>query len=242
MRLESIKGPASTTVIAASLLALALASTSFGDEPGLIGRLFRQGGVGPDDPARAIGPADAPPRSGPTCPAGLEHPAVDLAGRRPEDHAQVPGQQAGDRGRPGRHPGLHRPDRTTAASSGCSSRSTPTARSSTARASTRSAPTPSSRSSRPSPRATSPSSRAIAAARRATSSRPSTWSSYERSLGRLKATSFSFSGNPQGCDHAVIHLNKVLENLETRINPAAPVVNAPAASGILAPELHLSSP
>ena len=29
---------------------------------------------------------------------------------------------------------------------------------------------------------------------------------YERSLGRLRANAFSFSGNPQGCDHAVRHL------------------------------------
>jgi hypothetical protein len=53
---------------------------------------------------------------------------------------------------------------------------------------------------------------------------------YERSYGRLRANSFSYSGNTQGCDHAVHHLQKVLDDLQTRLSPAAPSATAPAAS------------
>ena len=41
---------------------------------------------------------------------------------------------------------------------------------------------------------------------------------YERNLGRLRATSFSYSGNPQGCDHAVRHLHASLEALQAKIS------------------------
>ena len=41
---------------------------------------------------------------------------------------------------------------------------------------------------------------------------------YERNLGRLRATSFSYSGNPQGCDHAVRHLHVTLEALQAKIS------------------------
>lgn len=45
---------------------------------------------------------------------------------------------------------------------------------------------------------------------------------YERSLGRLRANAFSFSGNPQGCDHAVRHLQNALDGLQTKLGrPAA---------------------
>ena len=47
---------------------------------------------------------------------------------------------------------------------------------------------------------------------------------YERSYGRLRANSFSFAGNPQGCDHAVHRLQTALDTLQTKISPAAPSV------------------
>ena len=50
---------------------------------------------------------------------------------------------------------------------------------------------------------------------------------FDRSLGRLRANSFSFSGNPQGCDHAVIHLQKVLDDLQTKLG--APTLSSPTA-------------
>ena len=54
---------------------------------------------------------------------------------------------------------------------------------------------------------------------------------YERSYGRLRANSFSYSGNTQGCDHAVHHLQKVLDDLQTKLSPSAPsAAPAPAVS------------
>lgn len=41
---------------------------------------------------------------------------------------------------------------------------------------------------------------------------------YERAYGRLRANSFSYSGNPQGCDHAVHNLHKVLEDLQMKLS------------------------
>ena len=72
---------------------------------------------------------------------------------------------------------------------------------------------------------------------------------FDRSLGRLRASSFSYSGNPQGCDHAVHHLQKVLDELQTKLSPAAPNASptasntaAPSARGMLTtPPLPLTS-
>lgn len=36
---------------------------------------------------------------------------------------------------------------------------------------------------------------------------------YDRSLGRLRAHAFSYSGNPEGCDDSVVHLHKSVEDL-----------------------------
>jgi hypothetical protein len=52
---------------------------------------------------------------------------------------------------------------------------------------------------------------------------------YERRLGRLQAHSFSYSGNPQGCDHVIRHLHTALENLQTKLS-RQPVATG-AASG-----------
>ncbi len=41
---------------------------------------------------------------------------------------------------------------------------------------------------------------------------------YERRLGRLMAHSLSYSGNTQGCDHAVHHLHTTLENLQMKLS------------------------
>lgn len=45
---------------------------------------------------------------------------------------------------------------------------------------------------------------------------------FERSLGRLRANAFSFSGNQQGCDHAVRHLQTVLDGLQEKFSRPAP--------------------
>ena len=52
---------------------------------------------------------------------------------------------------------------------------------------------------------------------------------YERSYGKLKATAFSYSGNPQGCDPSIKHLHVALEALQTKLmNTAAPAPAAPS--------------
>jgi hypothetical protein len=58
---------------------------------------------------------------------------------------------------------------------------------------------------------------------------------YERRLGRLQAHSFSYSGNPQGCDHVIRHLHTAIENLQAKLSRppaqtvgASPVGSAPA--------------
>jgi hypothetical protein len=57
---------------------------------------------------------------------------------------------------------------------------------------------------------------------------------FERSLGRLRANAFSYSGNPQGCDNAIRHLHGTLDNLQAKLVRTKPVgasagVNSPAA-------------
>jgi hypothetical protein len=56
---------------------------------------------------------------------------------------------------------------------------------------------------------------------------------FERRLGRLLAHSFSYSGNPQGCDHAVRHIHTALETLQSKLSrqPATTTPAAPAATG-----------
>ncbi|MDB5352202.1 MAG: hypothetical protein JWN86_3449 [Planctomycetota bacterium] len=51
---------------------------------------------------------------------------------------------------------------------------------------------------------------------------------YDRYRGRLRATSFSFSGNPQGCDPSVRHLNAALDALQSKLS--GPPVSAPPGS------------
>ena len=41
---------------------------------------------------------------------------------------------------------------------------------------------------------------------------------YERSLGRLRANAFSFSGNTQNCDHAVRHLQTTLDAIQAKLS------------------------
>ncbi len=40
---------------------------------------------------------------------------------------------------------------------------------------------------------------------------------YDRSLGRLRAHAFSYSGNPQGCDPAVKQLNASVDAIQTKL-------------------------
>ncbi len=53
---------------------------------------------------------------------------------------------------------------------------------------------------------------------------------YERRFGRLQAHSFSYSGNPQGCDHAIRHLHAALENLQAKLSRQPGAESAGTAS------------
>jgi hypothetical protein len=53
---------------------------------------------------------------------------------------------------------------------------------------------------------------------------------YERRFGRLQANSFSYSGNPQGCDHAIRHLHTAIENLQSKLSRQPGAESASTAS------------
>jgi hypothetical protein len=67
---------------------------------------------------------------------------------------------------------------------------------------------------------------------------------YDRAMGRLRATSFSYSGNPHGCDASVHKLHAALEAIQTKLSTPAPTVTTPAtpapAGGT--PVLELAAP
>jgi hypothetical protein len=52
---------------------------------------------------------------------------------------------------------------------------------------------------------------------------------YERRMGRLMAHAFSYSGNAQGCDHALHRLHAALENLQAKLS-RQPTMEKSAAS------------
>jgi hypothetical protein len=58
---------------------------------------------------------------------------------------------------------------------------------------------------------------------------------YERYLGRLRANSFSYSGNPQGCDNSVRHLHATLDALQSRITRPVPMPAGPTAGDVTTP-------
>jgi hypothetical protein len=72
---------------------------------------------------------------------------------------------------------------------------------------------------------------------------------FERSLGRLRANSFSFSGNTQGCDHSVRHLQTALDAVQAKTsrtstvapaNAAAPPSGTPLGAPSSAPTIRLN--
>jgi hypothetical protein len=61
---------------------------------------------------------------------------------------------------------------------------------------------------------------------------------FERRMGRLQAHSFSYAGNPQGCDNGIRYLHTALENLQAKLSrqpAAAEAAGAPAATPTFAP-------
>lgn len=70
---------------------------------------------------------------------------------------------------------------------------------------------------------------------------------YERRLGRLAAQSFSYSGNPQDCDHPVKHLHALVESLQMKLSgqpaPATPSAGpAPLAANPAGPPVVATGP
>ncbi len=53
---------------------------------------------------------------------------------------------------------------------------------------------------------------------------------YERALGKLRASSFSYSGNPHGCDASVHKLHAALEAIQLKLSPSTPVASTPVAN------------
>jgi hypothetical protein len=64
---------------------------------------------------------------------------------------------------------------------------------------------------------------------------------YERSLGRLRANAFSYSGNPQGCDGAVRNLHATLDALQAKITRPYPSTGA-SAGPISVPSTPMPTP
>jgi hypothetical protein len=68
---------------------------------------------------------------------------------------------------------------------------------------------------------------------------------YERRLGRLQAHAFSYSGNPQGCDHVIRHLHTSIETLQTKLSrqptPAGTAVGS-AAPAPMSPAMVGATP
>lgn len=67
---------------------------------------------------------------------------------------------------------------------------------------------------------------------------------YERNLGRLRANSFSYSGNPQGCDESLRRLHAALEDIQNKLNgvPTTSPATAPAANAAGASPASLTAP
>ena len=70
---------------------------------------------------------------------------------------------------------------------------------------------------------------------------------YDRSLGRIRATSFSFSGNQQGCSPVIRQLNAAVDALQMKLQSpamvATPVHHASGTTGHILPQaINASAP
>ncbi len=62
---------------------------------------------------------------------------------------------------------------------------------------------------------------------------------FERSLGRLRANAFSFSGNPQGCDASIKRLQTALDALQARLSKP---ISGSSPNPVTAASLHGPTP
>jgi hypothetical protein len=253
MRLESIKGLASAGVAAGFLFYTVAASSSFGDEPGLFGRLFRMGNANSGS-SPTPGPATSSSASMTPAPSYLGQPALSTP---PSTLPGSPSSAVAPRVSP--KPRVNKPiteadplvtrislgrsdnggqfgmllqvyaDGTIIDGEGVH---------------------------RVSPEALKPVFDAVSSGELAKLKGHCGGPAgdfienvhvvvFERSLGRLRANSFSYSGNPQGCEHAVIHLQKALDELQNKLSPMAPTVApsvAPTANHVSSPPLPLTNP
>ncbi|MEO6810260.1 MAG: hypothetical protein ABI353_14185 [Isosphaeraceae bacterium] len=69
---------------------------------------------------------------------------------------------------------------------------------------------------------------------------------YDRALGRLRANTFSYSGNAQGCDASIQQLHAAVDAIQTKLTPvsASPAVstNTPFSVSTPGPPISLSAP
>ena len=65
---------------------------------------------------------------------------------------------------------------------------------------------------------------------------------YERAYGRLRANAFSYSGNPQGCDHAVHHLHKALDELQMKMTTGGSTTASALTPTVVAPASAAAAP
>ena len=253
MRLESIKGLAASTVAAGVLLYNVALSSSFGDEPGRLGRLFRMGG-GNSAPATSAnpGPSSSSPATTPgPGPGSIGQPALSTP------PSTMPGNPASIAPRVSPKPRINKPvteadPLVTRISLGRSDNGSqfgmllqvfadgtvidgegvhhvgPDALKPVVEA------VGSGDLSKLKGHCGGPAGDFIENVHVVV---------FERSLGRLRASSFSYSGNPQGCDHAVHHLQKVLDDLQTKLSPNVPTTSPTAsnAHSLTTPPLPLTS-
>ncbi len=65
---------------------------------------------------------------------------------------------------------------------------------------------------------------------------------YERNLGRLRSNAFSYSGNPQGCDHAIKHLQTAVEAIQAKISGVPSVASPTTPAEATIPTLSSPAP
>jgi hypothetical protein len=64
---------------------------------------------------------------------------------------------------------------------------------------------------------------------------------YERAYGKLRASSFSYSGNPQGCDPSIKRMHAAIEAIQMKVSSTAGQTPVAGASTVIAPGPDVSA-